>query len=82
MDQISLSTSREEGAKAVRFGAFFGDVKQEFKKIAWTTKVEAIAYTKVVFIAIFLGGFALYLMDLLVHGALWIMSALVRSMGG
>lgn len=82
MDQISLPTNREQRAKTARFGSFFGEVKQEFKKIAWTTKAEAITYTKVVFIAIFLGGFALYLMDLLVHGALWALGAVVRSMGG
>ncbi|MCX6994520.1 MAG: preprotein translocase subunit SecE [Chlamydiae bacterium] len=82
MDQISLSTRKEERAKAVSLRAFFSDVKQEFKKIAWTSKTETIVYTKVVFAAIFLGGFALYLMDLLIHKALWIMSALVRSTGG
>lgn len=82
MDQISLSSQIEQRAKGVRFSTFFGDVKQEFKKIDWTTKTELITYTKVVFGAIFIGGFALYFMDLIVHAALWAMGALVRLVGG
>lgn len=82
MDQISLPSSTEQRAKSLKFGAFFGDVKQEFKKIAWTTRNELISYTKVVFIAIFVGGFALYLMDLLVHAALKGAAAIVRLIGG
>jgi preprotein translocase subunit SecE len=82
MDQISMASQSEQRAKQVRFAAFFGDVKQEFRKIDWTTRKELISYTKVVFGAIFIGGFALYLMDLFVHSALWAIGALVRGMGG
>ena len=83
MDQVQVSpVTAEQRSAQPRFTTFFRDVKQEFKKISWTSKNELIAYTKVVFASIFIGGFILYGMDLLVRASLTILSALVRLIGG
>ena len=43
---------------------FFGDVKQELKRISWTKPDELKSYTKVVLAMVFIFGLSIYFMDL------------------
>ncbi len=61
------STTKKEGKSII---AFVGDVKQEFKKVEWTSKEELVMYTKIVVASTFLLGFFVYLIDLGVQSSL------------
>ena len=51
--------------------AEFGrDIKEELRKVEWTSKQELIAYTKIVVVSMFLFGTAIYFIDLIIQGAL------------
>lgn len=50
--------------------SYFREVQNELKKVTWTSKVELIFCTKAVIFATFFFGFAIYGVDLLIHGAL------------
>ena len=45
-------------------------LKEELKKVSWTTKDELISSTKVVIISVFCFGIGIYLMDLAIKGIL------------
>lgn len=49
---------------------FASEVKQELKRVDWTTKQELQSYTKIVVTCIFLFGFSIYLVDLLLRSGL------------
>lgn len=50
--------------------SFFSGIKEELKKISWTTKAELFFFTKVVVIATFAFGMGIYMIDLIVKGGL------------
>lgn len=58
---------------------WFGEVKQEVKKITWTTKEELILFTKVTVGMTFAVGLGIYLVDLLIQSGLSGVSALVKA---
>jgi len=49
---------------------FISDLKEELKKVSWTTKAELISATKIVLGATFFFGLGIYAMDLVIKGAL------------
>lgn len=49
---------------------YFREIQNEFKKITWTTKLELIAYTKIVLGATLVFGFVIYLADLIIRNIL------------
>jgi len=49
---------------------FIGELKEELKKVSWTTKAELISATKIVIISIFFFGIGIYLVDLGIKGFL------------
>lgn len=49
---------------------FIADLKAEFRKITWTQKDELFQSTKVVVASIFIFGFGIYVVDLVVRGGL------------
>jgi preprotein translocase subunit SecE len=67
------------GKKAIEF---VGDVKQELKKVDWTSKEELKVYTKIVLASTFLFGMLVYIIDLVVQGVLGGISFLVKAMIG
>lgn len=79
--QGHLPSSRSSG-DSEKVVAFFGGIKEEFHKMAWTSKENLQAYTKVVVISTFVFGFAIYLMDLGVRGFLHGLEGLARTLGG
>lgn len=72
-------SSVAEGKKVVEF---VGEVKQELRKIEWTSKDELKAYTKIVLVSTFLFGMLIYLADLLIQGVLGGINFLVRVIIG
>ena len=62
--------------------SYFREVKNELKKVTWTSKVELIFCTKAVIIATFLFGFAIYLVDLAIGGILNAANSLFQVLFG
>lgn len=49
---------------------FVSELKEELKKVSWTTKAELISATKIVIGATFCFGIGIYFVDLLIKGVL------------
>ena len=50
--------------------SYFREVQNEMKKVSWTSREELTVSTKAVLYAIFLFGFSIYLVDLVIRGGL------------
>ncbi|MCI0382557.1 MAG: preprotein translocase subunit SecE [Chlamydiae bacterium] len=50
--------------------AFVANLKEELKKISWTTKQELISCTKIVVWSTFVFGMSIYLIDLVIKNSL------------
>jgi len=64
------SRKRAEKAMKNRKGNFIQEVKEELKKVDWTSKQEIKTCTKIVVSSIVLFGLGIYVVDLVVRGAL------------
>lgn len=62
--------STAKTASSFHWGKWIGEVKQEIKKVDWTTSRELKNCTKVVVISTFVFGFFVYVMDLIIHGVI------------
>lgn len=80
MKKTAQIASRE--AEGRKFFEFFAGLKKEFNNIAWTPKDELQVYTKVVVAATFLFGFLIYLIDLVIQGALNSLEYITKILGG
>lgn len=65
-----------------KVGAYFADLKAEFYKITWTSRDELKTYTLVVVAATFILGFAVYMTDVAIQGALAMVDMIVRVIFG
>jgi preprotein translocase subunit SecE len=64
----SVESTSSNRAKTRSGVVDFGrEIKQELKKIEWTTKDELKSYTKIVVISTFLFGMGVYFIDLIVQ---------------
>jgi preprotein translocase subunit SecE len=75
---ISLVQETESQVKR----SFIKELKEELKKVSWTSKKELILSTKIVVGSTFVFGFGVYLVDLLVQGSLNGLHALVFKVIG
>lgn len=75
-------TTREGGRDVKRIAHFVGEVKQELKKVEWTSKDELKSYTKIVLISTFLFGFFIYLIDLSIQGVLGGINFIISALFG
>jgi len=75
---MTATTVVPAAAKSKSLVTFIGEVKQELKRIDWTAKEELRFYTKVVAGSTFVFGMAIYLMDLVIQGALHLIGLLAR----
>jgi preprotein translocase subunit SecE len=94
MERANIKTVQNMNAKQNRSSAvspkfdskklvsFVGEIKQEFRKVEWTSKSELLSYTKIVLISIFLFGLLVYLVDLAIQGILGGFNLLIRFIGG
>jgi len=62
--------------------SYFREVQNELKKVTWTSKEELIFCTKAVIVATFIFGFAIYVVDLGIRGALELAGSLFRMIFG
>ncbi|MDF2577414.1 MAG: SecE/Sec61-gamma subunit of protein translocation complex [Chlamydiales bacterium] len=68
--------------KSKKLLRFFGETKEEIKKIHWTTAAELQVYTKVIVIAAFALGMVIYLNDLIVGAVLYVIHSLINAVMG
>jgi len=61
---------------------FIGELKEELKKVSWTTKAELISATRTVVLATFCFGIGIYLVDLFIRGALDLVKRVSFSLFG
>jgi preprotein translocase subunit SecE len=72
----SVSTRR------VSLFVFIREIKEELKKVSWTSKEELIFSTKMVILSTFVFGFSIYLVDLSVKGLLEMIKTSVHVIFG
>ena len=71
----STSSSKLEGRKVINF---VGEVKQELKKVDWTSQEELKSYTKIVLVSTFVFGMFVYFIDLIIQGFLGAINLFVK----
>jgi preprotein translocase subunit SecE len=74
-----LNTAKKKRAK--RKGNFFQDMKEEMKKVSWTSKDELRTCGRIVIGSIFVLGVGIYLVDLCIRLTLDGIGNLVRLIG-
>ena len=62
--------------------SYFRDVKDELRKVTWTSKAELIFCTKAVIIATFVFGLTIYAVDLGIRGLIDLAGSVVRMVFG
>ena len=72
---------RTDETKQSRVG-YIRELKEELKKVTWTTKDELIFCTKIVVGSTFILGIGIYFIDLIIKGALNGFGSLVRLIFG
>jgi preprotein translocase subunit SecE len=72
---------RETAGKGWNPKEFVGDIKDELKKISWTSPEELKTYTQLVVAATFVAGMGIYFVDLLIqiclNGLGWIAKLII-----
>lgn len=61
---------------------FIREIKEELKKVSWTSREELIFSTKMVILSTFVFGFSIYLVDLSVKGLLEMIKTSVHVIFG
>lgn len=79
--RVEPLTPRTEETKQSRIG-YIRELKEELKKVTWTTKDELVFCTKVVVGSTFVFGIGIYLIDLVIKGALNGFGSLVHLIFG
>jgi preprotein translocase subunit SecE len=70
VQSMELQAGGKRGG-AGRFVRFFGELKEEVRRIQWTTKEELKSHTKIVVAAVFLVGISVYGIDLVCQYTVW-----------
>ncbi len=70
-----------EGKKRLSF-SFIKELKEELKKVSWTTKAELLTCTKIVVFSTIVFGLGIYVMDLAIKGALELIKMTVHFIFG
>jgi preprotein translocase subunit SecE len=71
-----------QASKKKRAFSYIQELKDELKKVSWTTKEELMLSTKVVIGAIFLFGIGIYLFDLVIKGLLDLVALIAHFIFG
>lgn len=78
----TAGTAKDTQANAKSVENFFSEVKQELKRITWTTPEELKTYTKIVVGATFCFGMGIYVMDLAIQLGLSVLEYGIRLISG
>ena len=76
---VDLNVARKKKVKGKK--SFFHDMKEEMKKVSWTSKEELKICGKIVIGSIFVLGIGIYLVDLFIRLTLDGIGNLVRLIG-
>ncbi|NGX58983.1 MAG: Protein translocase subunit SecE [Chlamydiae bacterium] len=68
--EVKSKKGNVEKKKRKDLFTFISDMKEELKKVSWTTKVELLSATKIVILATFCFGIGIYCADLVIKGLL------------
>ena len=77
-----ISTLTPTKRRKLKQTKFLQEMKEEMKRVSWTTKEELTICTKIVLSAIFILGTGIYLIDLFVRFSLNGLEAIVKFIGG
>jgi preprotein translocase subunit SecE len=75
-------TAAQRKSKIARFFGYIQELKEELRKVSWTTKDELKFSTKAVVAATFVLGLGIYLVDLVIKGCLDFISLAVHFIFG
>jgi preprotein translocase subunit SecE len=78
--QVDQLSSRTETKPSNR--SYINELKEELKKVTWTTKDELVLFTKIVVGSTFALGIGIYGVDLLIKGVLNGFGALIHLIFG
>ncbi len=67
VSQKIVQLNRVKGGKNRSKPSFFQGMKEEMKKVSWTTKRELVLSAKIVIGAVFAFGIGIYIVDLVVR---------------
>lgn len=80
--RLSADAPAHPASKKKRAFDYLQELKDELKKVSWTTKEELTLSTKVVIGSTFLFGIGIYLFDLMIKGALDLVALIVHFIFG
>lgn len=84
--QIAAPASKDKEKEALlnawKPQEFIGEIKDELKKISWTSPAELKVYTQIVVGATFFFGMGIYILDLFIQGVLNGLAMAIRLIGG
>jgi preprotein translocase subunit SecE len=69
------ASSRADGRKAI---TFVSEVRQELKRVEWTSKDEIKSYTKIVLASTLVFAMFVYFTDLIIQGVLGLINLIVK----
>lgn len=69
------ASSKVGGRKAI---TFVGEVKQELKKVEWTSKDEIKSYTKIVLVSTLIFAMFVYFTDLIIQGFFGLINFIIK----
>lgn len=81
MDVKLKSNPSMETKKKLSF-SFIKDLKEELKKVSWTTKAELLFCTKIVVWSTIIFGIGIYMVDLMIKGALELIKMIMHFIFG
>jgi preprotein translocase subunit SecE len=79
---LSKGLAKKSPSRIAAVAEFIGEVKEEFKRITWTSRDEIRSYAKIVVGMTFCCGLAIYLVDLVIRAALGTISSLFHLIVG
>lgn len=80
--EVKLKSNPSLDVKKRPSFSFIKDLKEELKKVTWTSKTELIFCTKVVFWSTIIFGLGIYLMDLMIKGSLELIKMTIHFIFG
>lgn len=80
--RFSTDAPAQPASKKKSVFNYIQELKEELKKVSWTTKEELKLSTKVVIGATFLFGIGIYLFDLIIKGCLDLVALVVHFIFG
>lgn len=80
--RLNAAQKAKTKVKKKTVGTFLSEMKEEMKKVSWTTRDELRSCTKIVVSSIFVFGIGIYLADILIRVFLDGIKTIVSWIGG